>query len=284
MQDLTQIQFDDSSTSYIDVSKEFNDFLDFKGRDLILSTVDFHYVGFYKPFRQLYFDNPVKNTVVDLVMSYEYWNGSAWVTLPKIIDNTNALSQSGFVYWSFPEDNKISDLWKENAIDGVTNYWIRIKTDNPISGTCDGINIVYCDDTQLKAEVRNIQDYLYTDRLGVTDASFINYHVAARDDIVQTLRNGGDAVETINYKRNLSKWDLLEIGEVKQAAKYLTLSKIFLDNSLNVDDKNYQRYREYLGKYGEAFKLYFMSIDKSDTGENTNDQKMDLNTIEIVRV
>lgn len=284
MQDLKHIQFDDFSTSYLDVSKEFNDFLDFKQRDLLISTVDFHYIGFYKPFRQIFIDNPIKNTVVNLQVFYEFWNGTAWESLPNLIDNTDALSQGGFVYWSFDNDAKISETWSKNSIDGVENYWIRLRCATPVSATVDGINLIYCDDTQLKAEVRNIQDYLYTDRLGVTDTSFISYHVASRDDIVQSLRNGGDAIKTVSNIKNINKWDLLEIGEVKQAAKYLTLSKIFLDNSLNVDDKNYQRYREFQGKYGEAFKLYYMSIDKNDTGENTDDQKMDINTIEIVRV
>jgi hypothetical protein len=137
-----------------------------------------------------------------------------------------------------------------------------------------GVNIVYADDNQLAAEVRIINDYL-----AEGDTSFIAYHLAARDDIVQTLRNGGnikqvpdnnnegfDFMFSIDRTIQMNKWDLLDVGEITQAAKYLCLAKIFFDVSENVDDKAYIRWRDYMDKYGQAFRLYYLSLDLDDDG------------------
>jgi len=61
----------------------------------------------------------------------------------------------------------------------------------------------------------------------------------------------------------------------------LTLSKIFYDVSENTDDKQYQRAVDYNDKFGEAFKLYRISIDKNDDGKADKDEKTQLRGMRI---
>ena len=138
------------------------------------------------------------------------------------------------------------------------------------------------------SEVRNINDYLYAG-----DSSFIAYHVAARNEMVQALRNGGyRKFEEINNITNITKkymniikWDLLELGEVREAAKYLALSKIFFDVSENVDDKDFQKYSEFKSMYGQAFDLFYLSLDKDDDGEiDDATERLADNNIEILKL
>jgi hypothetical protein len=142
-----------------------------------------------------------------------------------------------------------------------------------------GINIVYADDIDLEMEVRTIKDYLH-----VGDKSFIPYHVSARNFIVQSLRNGGNFKGKIGLKsENVTKWDVLDFGEIREAAKYLALANIFFDVSENNEDKSYQRYRDYKNSYGEAFKVYRMKLDLNDDG-NIDSQDEILNNISIHKI
>ena len=89
------------------------------------------------------------------------------------------------------------------------------------------------------------------------------------------MRNGGHStkIEGSNVAENLTKWDILDTGEINQAAKFLCLSKIFFDVSENPDDKHYQRYMNFDQKFGEAFKLYLLSLDTNDDGVEDDTEK-----------
>jgi hypothetical protein len=154
-----------------------------------------------------------------------------------------------------------------------------------------GMNLVYADDNDLISEVRLINDFL-----AEGDTSFISYHVAARNEIVQTIRNGGyvkqigqDAFlpqrsEEVLKRKNMNKWDFLDIDEIRQAGKYLALAKIFFDVSENTEDKAYQRYRDYEGMYGAAFKLFYMSLDLDDDGNEDKRENLALNDVTVTKV
>jgi len=92
------------------------------------------------------------------------------------------------------------------------------------------------------------------------DNSFIAYHVASRNEIIQSLRNGGYSKRFDDMAANITKWDILDLGEIRQASKYLALAKICFDISLNVDDKFYSKFRDYEGMFGAAFKLFYLKL------------------------
>jgi len=252
MKDLMLIHKDD--TDYIDLSKKLDYFRD--DFDIEFSnTEDFLYIGLYKPFNQVYLElAEVSNA--DVSLQVDYFNGSAWVTINSS-DLTGGLVQSGFWKFEKPEN------WTITSIDSKPAYWIRaIAADFNV--TFKGIDIVYADDIDLQVELRDALDYI-----AKGDNSLISYHVAARNEIVNSMRVGGWSIpkESINESfKQFTKWDFLEPEEIKQAAVYLALAKLMFDVSQNNDDKFYIRYNDYLAKFGESFRLAYMSLDEKDNG------------------
>ena len=355
MKDLTHL-FEVSAT-FSDNSRQLNDYLR-ESVEINLESADFHYIGLYKPFSSIYVELSAVNINLSSVLTIEYWNGTIWVGLPNLKDDTINYQRSGFIEWEFDNKTSITDTWIAVDVDSISKHWIRVsvtpglhgalvsnsETSNtttvanisdadiglytvgkslyiavedsyhtvtivdPSVGTANititpalsspipdneplyslaslsGVNIVYADDIDLKSEVRAINDYLAKD-----DTTFIPYHVAARNEIVQTLRNGGNiknsADTSLALRRlQMNKWDILDRGEIRQAAKYLALAKIFFDSSQNIEDKSYERFRDYEGMYGASFKLFYMSLDLNDDGNTDVNENMDLNDITVSKV
>lgn len=52
----------------------------------------------------------------------EYWNGSAWVAVPNLVDGTNNLSGAGTITFDIPVD------WATLDKDGEARYWLKFRT------------------------------------------------------------------------------------------------------------------------------------------------------------
>lgn len=263
--------FHNDNGVYLNYSRDLADYL---RNDVTIDYTlaeDFIYIGLYKPFNSLFAE---LTTPIVANMSAEYWNGSSYQSLNLDDDSVN-LSRSGFIKWNKPSD------WSANTVNSENLFYIRLSFDASVQPVFKGLNIVFSDDQDLLKEVRDIMDFR-----AAGDSSFIAYHVSSRDQIVQTLRNGGDFKRRLEeeFYRNLTKWDLLDIGEIRQASKFLTLSKIFFDVSENNEDKAYIRYRDYLAKFGEAFKLFRLSLDKDDDGEADRTEILALNEIVVTKL
>lgn len=253
----------DDNSSFIDLSRDSQDYL---RDDYSLSFVaieDKLYVGLYKPFNSFYVE--FKSTTAVTGITYKVNSN-----IIDVNDDSKDFKRSGFVEFEKPSD------WVVETINGVEAFWVEITSSNDFACEIQGLNIVFSDDNDLKQEVRAIDNLL-----AKNDISFIAYHVAARNEIIQTLRNGGRTKTVDNIVRNITKWDLLEFGEIRQASKYLTLAKIFFDISENVDDKFYGKFRDYEGMFGKAFDLWIMSLDTTDDGTYEQEEDLVLNTIDI---
>jgi hypothetical protein len=263
--------FHDDNGIFADYTKDSQDYLRDDFAINYTTIEDYIYIGLYKPFNKVF--NELKTpALADINLSAEYYDGTAWQPL-ELNDDTKGFQRSGFIGWEKPAD------WTESTVNSQGAYYIRLSADT-FTSEIQGLNLVFSDDNDLKQEVRCIYDYLQGD-----DISFIAYHVSSRNDIVQTLRNGGNSTKKENADNfeNLTKWDLLDSGEVRQAAKYLCLSKIFHDVSENIDDKQYQRAIDYAQKYGEAFKLYRLSLDKNDDGVADKEEKTQFRGMKVVK-
>jgi len=64
------------------------------------------------------------------VISWKYWDGSAWSTLTAK-DNTSSFANEGVVsvHWEQPTD------WATTTLDGVTGWWVRADTTSAIGAT-----------------------------------------------------------------------------------------------------------------------------------------------------
>ena len=65
-----------------------------------------------------------------LTLDWEFWNGSAWTDIigPET-DDTGGLLYSGWVTWASASQT----AWAKNAVNGVTAYWVRVKTATAIT-------------------------------------------------------------------------------------------------------------------------------------------------------
>lgn len=263
MKDLMVVQ--DDNGSFLDFSADAKDFLRDPFTLDFVALEDRLYIGLYKPFREFYFE---LSSGTAKTLSY-FINGNPLT----VEDDTRDFSRSGFVNFTQPED------WTVETIDGVEAYWVEISSDLDFTDIVTGLNIVYADDTDLKTEIRNINLLL-----AKGDTSFIAYHQGVRDEIIQTLRNGGHLKRKKDSEiiEELTKWDLLDIGEIRNAAKYLCLAKIFFDVSKNNDDKFYGRFRDFQGMYGNAFDTYILKLDTKDDGIYEQEDDLEFNNnIEI---
>lgn len=252
MKDLMLIHKDD--TEFVDLSKKLDFFRD-EFEVEFSNTEDFLYLGLYKQFNQVYVElAEVANDSVSL--QFDYFNGSNWVSINSS-DNTGGLVQSGF--WKFEKPNN----WAITSIDSKVAFWIRVSASD-FTANFAGIDTVYADDVDLMIEFRDAMDYV-----AKGDRSLLPYHVAARNEIVNSMRVGGWNIpkESLNSSlKQFCKWDFLNPEEIKQAAVYLALAKLMFDVSQSNDDKFYSKYNDYLAKFGESFRLAYMSLDKNDNG------------------
>jgi hypothetical protein len=356
--DLTHLL--EKNAAFTDVSRQANNYLQ-DSFEVELGPDETYYVGYYKPFKNLYLEMLRFDTNSALLI-FEIWNGSTWVAIDNLIDHTDHLKENNFIQWQFLDDGDIQEVWKKTTVNSKELFYVRITSSSKLIGesigtvisggntttrihladtdlanfavgdeiileegldtvtvtavtgthidfdpavavipsvgsevynkvAITGNNIVFCNLDDLKIEFPRILDFL-----DPSLTSFINFQVAARDEIVQRLRSGGEYVYAelgqtqsslfLNGSsiRQINKWDFLDIEEIRQAAKFLTLAKIFFYVSENNEDKAFTRYQNNMDMFGAAFKNFYLSLDTDDDGDTDDFENMDLNDcrIEIV--
>lgn len=222
--------------------------------------VDFIYFGHYKAINALYVLCSHDLPAIRNDMLLQYWNGSTWAAVKGLRDDTRGLDRQGFVMWEREQTNQAS-----TSYESIAGFWYRIsvKTADIPNLAIKGVNLVFADDRDLAAEFPTVKNYLSDD---VT--SFIGFHQAARDEMIADLRNHGKTVHKTNdFIKKLDQFDLMDFEEIRQAAKFKALEKIFFWLSDSNDDRYSARKAEYLNKYNFAKQQAFLTIDKNDDGK-----------------
>lgn len=264
----------DDNGSFTDYSVELDNYLRDELDHTFVASEDYLYIGYYKPIRALYFEVersvPPNHTSV-----FEYFNGSSFTSL-EVTDYTDEMRRSGFVRWQVP-----SDIAK-TTVNSTELYWVRWS----ITGSNDslkfkGVNLVLADDTDLLEIEPLINDFLPS---GYN--SFIGFHQSAKNEIIQTLRNAGNFKLDRNTlsRTDLNVFDLLDPEQLKEAAKYLCLAKIY-ESLSDAPDDNYQlKFLRYYQNYKDAFNLFMKSLDFDDDGVEDDFERNRTNYGRIVRV
>jgi len=119
-------QYDASEDAYTDYTSQVNSWSesDVKPFPYPMGTNDAFYIGLYNKFTSLwvYIKSGDQGDGAYSV-TWEYWNGSSWVALPNLTDETDGFKndETNYVYWDRPSD------WVECTVNGVTAYWIRAR-------------------------------------------------------------------------------------------------------------------------------------------------------------
>lgn len=272
MRNLTTL-IDDNGT-FIDVSIDTNNYLKDQLPLNIVAAEDAIYIGLFKPFYKL-FIHLQNSTSATTNLTAEISNGAGFSSL-AVTDDSKGLSRSGFITWG----KDVFDTWMEQDVNGETLYWVRLTFATDFTADVDGVNLLFADDDDLRAVQRDIDRYLFSG-----DSSFLAYHVSARDEIIQSLRNSGYRTQKLDAAPNdLTQWDLLDPSQIRTAAKYLALANIMFDISANEDDKYYQKWRDYKGMFGESFRLFLLWLDSDDDGELDTTEQRFYRTIQLNKV
>jgi len=261
----------------VDISLNVKDF-NTEGSILDLTTGQYLYAGYYKPFVQMFLEFSQPDTSAALIVP-QYYNGSAWVNL-SVIDETYSFKKSGFIYFQRPTD------WAEVMVGVDKQFFIRFEVTsedlNPLT-KLQGLNVLFSNDVDLEAVRSNIVSKHNS------GASWVAKHEEARKMIIQRLRNNGkrkvkvtkenqnlvfayDNVETLYYS-NLTQFDFFEPFELREASKYYALSMVYLDE-LNdeVDDKWQAAGERHLKRAEEAVDVFMLRIDSDDDGEEDKEE------------
>jgi hypothetical protein len=250
------------------------------GRDFFqghLHTNHFLYFGRVKPFSALYIEMGAQKNNVDSLMNVEYFNGSSWVAVSNLNDDSLMLKRSGFVQFDLPAD------WASTTVGFYNQFFIRIaptvNTSNNIH--IQGINILFSDDQDLNGVYPGVTNYRDSSEL-----SFVLRHENSRNLIIQEIRNRGlrkEPMGKFGYE-NYDAWDFLAIEEVRQWSIYLTMANIFSSLQSKEDGLYKQKTEEYL-ELAEMFKAaFYITLDRDDDGiKDASESAADISPRRLVR-
>lgn len=243
----------------------------------VSASLDSFEVRSEKPLSRLWFE--VSSDHAATGVTVEIFNGSTWTACTSVVDDTSILKAPGFLSWVNPT---ISDAFLSG---GFYRYRFTLNA-LPASGDSDPslvflyVGILFCDDSDLRREFSNVDDYKPEG-----DETHIRARIAAKDDIVQNYRNRGVVVFGVQ-PRDLTEFDFLNPDQFRMAATYKSLEKTFGWRSDAVDDKNEKRADKFAKNFGDAINLLFSSIDIDGDGEDDSATGGDMrvNTGEFLRV
>lgn len=213
-------------------------------------------IGYYKPINSVFL-NMLKNTG-DRTVSLQYWAGE-WRDVKGLKDLSFGLTSPGFVTWS---RNQIGEIESTQA--GDKAYWYRLTVNVPSTITFRGISALFSDDYDLVGVYPTIHNHLPEGQ-----ETFVRFHEEAAKDIITDLRRTGIVVngraQDKPSRKQLDAFDLLDKDEVREAAKYFALSKIFAWLSDSPADKWEILSAKFEAEAGNSL-TPLITIDQDDDG------------------
>ena len=260
---------------FSDLSYECFDFYRDTFTKTIVTSEDAIYIGFFKPINAVYINITTANTQAG-ALTVSYYNGTSFTAVSDYYDETKNLTRSGFIQWGRNLEDEVV-----TTINSTQLFWYKVTSSVTTSATVfTGINIIFADDNDLKKEYFEISDLLPSGQ-----ASHILTHMSVRDHIINTLRRDGkysyNSTDTIVKKT--TPWDLLDFSEVRLAATYLALSKIFNNVSDQIDDVYRQKSSYYMSLFNDAMKVLYLSLDTDDDGVLDADEREVDNSLRLFR-
>ncbi len=97
--------------------------------------------------------------------------------------------------------------------------------------------------------------------------------IAARDEIIKKINQSGRLKYNGTDCLLINQFDILDVEELKDAAKYYCLYKIYFNLNDQSEDIYKEKANDYLGKYQQAFKIFHngkLTIDSDNDGVGDN--------------
>lgn len=204
-----------------DLSNSLSDF-NADTETITLANTEYIYISKSSRFNHIYVALATASTVSNTI-SVEVYSGSEWLSI-EAIDDTKGFTRDGFITINSEA------IWNASTYSDFYGCHLRLSVAEDTSAmVVQAINILLSDDRELVKEFPAITQTDF--KLGAT--SFNPIHQSVRDGIIQDLRNQG--VRKIDGSI-FDAFDLVDIEEVRLAATYMALSKIFMNVSDNPED------------------------------------------------
>lgn len=242
---------------------------------LQLKTTSTLYIGFRKPFNFFYNSFTVLNTIANkLAVKYHDVTDDVLKDVPNLSEETKGFTREGFISFDRPELNsQATTAWKKTTVDNVELFWLVITTDTNHNAATElnAVGILFANEQDIIEERSNITSKHAQDERTKT---WVTKHQAARNEIVQSIRNQGKNKVAIGSNLEPSRFlditpfDFLRLDQIRQAAKWLCLAKIFMNElSDAADDKWMGLGEQFMDNYTAAFDVFLLSLDSDDDGE-----------------
>ena len=242
---------------------------------LQLKTTSTLYICFRKPFNFFYNSFTVLNTITNkLTVKYHDVTDDALKDVPNLSEETKGFTREGFISFDRPELNsQATTAWKKTIVDGVELFWLVITTDtnHDVITEINAVGILFANEQDIIEERSNITSKHAQDERTKT---WVTKHQAARNEIVQSIRNQGKSKIVLGSNLEPSRFlditpfDFLRLDQIRQAAKWLCLAKIFMNElSDAADDKWMGLGEQFMDNYTAAFDVFLLSLDSDDDGE-----------------
>jgi hypothetical protein len=248
----------------VDISREQSRFeflpseIDFDGKHL--------FIGYYKPINHFFLNVPDRTPdeegegFIDPALVVAYWNGTEYDNVKGLKDFTFGLTQQGPVTFDLDQTNNTKKVEF-----GKELFWYRITLNSPDIITFKGIAPLFSDDQDLIGVYPDIMQ-----KVPAGQTSFVRFHQEAVNDIVKDLRKMGLVIDgclmDASKRKQIDAYDLLDRDEVKEAAKYFTLSKIFSWLSDQAGDKWEQLSAKYESEAAGSL-TPLITIDENNNGK-----------------
>lgn len=237
---------------------------------LVLGAASYLYLGYKKPVHSVYVDVAVANAN-STIMIVEKFNGT-WDVVDRQ-DDTFGLKKSGFIFTD-DFDNEVKTTYQ-----GQEMYWIRISMlSNTLSLSLRYLNLVLNSFEDLKAEESDIEVFYPVNNLTNEDIkTFIGSQIAARDEILGRLNQGGKFKYNGSEYSLLTQWDLFNVNELRRASKFYCLHKIFLNRFDEKNDAYMKKAEHYFSLFDESFNLFkgLFTSDSNDDGKLDSSEIVD---------
>lgn len=238
-----------------------------------LQTTDSFYLGSTGKFSSRYFDLKAPNGSAS-VLTVQYWNGSTWVDVDDLVDQTSqsgkTMYKSGFISWVNKTD------WVKCSLTGVDSdvelYWVKLTVSaNLDSGTIiQSIANLFSDDDMLRIyypEIANDPNYLPDGK-----KNFVDQHWAAKNLVVLRLKQ---------RKLIADESQIIDISDVAQAAVH-AVAWIIINPIASSDEKQALAARAWEA-FGEEINSTNLHVDQDKDGILSDAEKTDLNSTWVTR-
>jgi hypothetical protein len=266
-----RIIWNDSGTLR-DLSALLNDYRSGVAVIPFIAATDAIYIGAEMPFNHKYFDVSVSNALASAI-SIEIWNGTAWVPVVDLIDETasagKSMAQSGKV--SFAPDLDEANWQREQDSKRVIGlettritdlYWARVKFSANLTATfaLKYVGHLFSDDGALFSQYPDLDnaDLLTSFQTGKTD--WKEQALTAAEIIVQDLRR-----KNVVMRREQIMDDTLFI----QASVNKTAAIIYGGLGNGFTDSRVEAQKQ----YDITSNIKFYEVDRSAQGRATDCDK-----------